>query len=357
MKKKCAVLTATLLVLITLALGLRAQMPSPTPAQAKSLPPTSNGGNDDDVLRIDTTLVTLPVSVMDGNGRYVPHLRQEDFRIYEDGVEQQIAHFSTVEQPFTIALLLDASGSTRFRFRDIQAAASALVDQLRSNDQVIVISFGDKVRILSEATANKDVLRRAINQVASDNGTHLYDALDITIHQQLNRIPGRKAVIVFTDGVDNVSWSASYASSLHDVQESEALIYSVQYDTFAEETTLSGVPGILSERGATPVITGHTIAYPQGFGPKEYERATAYMREVARRTGGRYYHADNLQTLKQAFGNIAEELRWQYSLGYYPKPPGQDGQPRQISVKVNRRGVVTRVRRSYIYASSSRPTS
>ncbi|MDX6529242.1 MAG: Ca-activated chloride channel [Blastocatellia bacterium] len=350
--KKSGFLIPASLLLMTYASVLDAQTPSPTPAQAGNQSPFREDRRDADIVQINTTLVSFPVSVMDKNGRYIPHLRQEDFRIYEDGVEQQIAHFSVVEKPFTIALLLDASGSTRLRFKDIQAAAIAFIDQLRPDDRVMVISFGDRVEVLTEATGNREVLRNAILQAASGNGTHVYDAVDFVINQRLNRIPGRKAAILFSDGVDNVSRRATYASNLHDAEEAEALIYPVQYDTFAEETTVVAVPGILAGRSPTGIVTRRTIVYPPGFGPKNYERAGAYLRELARKTGARYYHADDLRTLTEAFSSIAEELRGQYSLGYYPKMLGQAGQRRQLRVKVNRRDVITRARRSYIYGSS-----
>src|SRR6266404_2722397 len=355
--KKSRFLIPALLLLMTYTSVLHSQTPSPTPAPAGNQSPISQDRRDEDIVQINTALVSVPFSVMDKNGRYIPHLRQEDFRIYEDGVEQQIAHFSAVEKPFTIALLLDASGSTRLRFKDIQAAAIAFIDQLRPDDRVMVISFGDRVEVLTEATGNREVLRSAILQAASGNGTHLYDAVDFVINQRLNhRIPGRKAAILFTDGVDNVSRRATYASNLHDAEEAEALIYPVQYDTFAEETTVAAVPGILADRSPTGIVTRRTIVYPPGFGPKNYERAGAYLRELARKTGARYYHADDLRTLAEAFSSIAEELRGQYSLGYYPKMLGQAGQRRQLRVKVNRRDLIVHARRSYIYGSSGHAT-
>lgn len=350
MKKSIRLIPAFLL-LLTFAPLLPAQKPSPAP-RPSSIPANKPSISDDeDIVRINTTLVTVPVSVMDRNGRYVSKLRQEDFRIYEDGVEQQIANFATVEKPFTIALLLDASGSTLLRFQDIQAAAIAFIDQLRPADRVIVISFGDRVRVLAEATGNREVLRNAILQAASGDGTHIYDAVDFIINQQLNRlVPGRKAAILFTDGVDNVSRRATYASSLHDAEEAEVLIYPVQYDTFVEETNVAAMP---SSRSPVEIVTKRTRVYPVGFGPRNYERAEDYLRELARKTGARYHHADDLKGVTAAFTSIAEELRWQYSLAYYPKTPSQSGQRRQVRVRVKRGGLTVRARRSYIYGSVS----
>src|SRR5437867_5871329 len=114
----------------------------PTSTQQKDAGPEEVGAGD--VVRVDTTLVSIPVSVMDRDGKYIPNLRKEDFRLWEEGVEQQAAYFGSTEKPFTVALVLDTSGSTREKLGDIQDAAIAFVDQLRSNDRVMVVSFDER---------------------------------------------------------------------------------------------------------------------------------------------------------------------------------------------------------------------
>jgi Mg-chelatase subunit ChlD len=148
-----------------------------------------------DVIRVDTTLVTIPVSVMDRDGKYIPNLRQQDFRIYEDGVEQQIAYFASVEKPFTVALLLDTSGSTRNRLDEIQQAAIAFVNQLRADDRVMIVSFDDEINVLTEPTNNRFALYNAIRRVQPGEGTRVYDAVDFVINRRFNRIQGRKAIV------------------------------------------------------------------------------------------------------------------------------------------------------------------
>ncbi|MDQ3908586.1 MAG: VWA domain-containing protein, partial [Acidobacteriota bacterium] len=184
---------------------------------------------DDEVISVNTTLVTIPVSVRDRDGKYIPDLRKEDFRIYEDGVEQQVAYFATVEKPFTVALLIDTSGSTRYKMDEMQDAAISFVDQLRPDDRVIVVSFDDQVRVLCEATNDRNALRSAIRTARRGEGTRLYDAVDFVINQRLSRIEGRKAVVLFTDGVDTTSKHANYQSTVREAEESDSLIYSVQY--------------------------------------------------------------------------------------------------------------------------------
>ena len=207
-----------------------------TAGQPSVQSPTINNGPEEveagDVIRVDTTLVTLPVSVTDRNGRYIPNLTKEDFRLWEDGVEQQVAFFASVDKPFSVVLMIDTSGSTRFRIEDIQDAAITFVNQLRPDDQVMVVSFDDDVRILSEFTGDRGRLRDAIRRTRTGDGTKLYDAVDLVINQRLNRVSGRKAVVLFTDGVDTTSRRASYASNVRDAEEVDALIYPVQYDTY-----------------------------------------------------------------------------------------------------------------------------
>ena len=146
-----------------------------------------------DVIKVDTTLVTLPVSVMDRSGKYIPNLRKEDFRLWEDGIEQSVAFFSAVDKPFSVVLMLDTSGSTRFRIEEIQDAAITFVNQLRSDDRVMVVSFDEQIQVLADFTSDRSRLRDAIRQTHTGGGTKLYDAVDLVINQQLSRVSGRKA--------------------------------------------------------------------------------------------------------------------------------------------------------------------
>jgi VWFA-related protein len=349
--------------------------PQNQPAQSGS------GGSNDpeevdegDVIRVDTTLVTIPVTVMDRNGKYIPNLRQQDFHIYEDGVEQQIAYFASVEKPFTVALVLDTSGSTRFRIDEIQNAAIAFVNQLRPDDRVMVVSFDDEINILSEPTNNRFALQRAILNAQPGQGTRLYDVVDFIMNQRFNRIEGRKAIVLFTDGVDTTSRNASYSSNVRDAEELDALIYPVQYDTFNDMGGSSqGSTWPSSRRRSRPPIIlqwPFPLPFPMpgggggggggnvpGSSPEDYERADEYLGELARKTGARTYRADSLGNLTQSFALIAEELRRQYSLGYYPRKTAQAGQRRQLAVRVNQPNMVVRARDSYISDPSASNSS
>jgi Ca-activated chloride channel family protein len=339
---------------------------------------------DGDVVRVNTTLVSIPVSVMDRNGGFIPDLRQEDFRIFEDGVEQQVAYFASVEKPFTVALVIDTSASTQFRLDEIQDAAIAFVNQLRSDDRVMVVSFDEDVRVLAEATNDRYVLRDAIRRTHTGGNTKLYDAVDMVINQRLNRISGRKAVVLFTDGVDTASKHATYQSNIRDAEELDALIFPVQYDTYndvgggagggpswpSSRRTPRGSSGILIDILGGIMGGGGGGGYGRGgrggggggggygrgssgTGRDDYMRADAYLNDLAYKTGAHVFRAETTSDLTHSFAQIAEELRRQYSLGYYPKAQAQAGQRKQIKVRVMRPDLVVRARDSYIAGSSS----
>ena len=336
-----------------------------------------------DIVRVSTTLVTIPISVMDRDGKYIPNLRKEDFRLWDDGVEQQVAYFASTEQPFTVVLMIDTSGSTHFKLEEIQDAAIAFVNQLQPNDRVIVMSFDDKIRFLIDSPTNdRRALRQAIMKTHTGGGTRLYDAVDQVINQHLNHIQGRKAIVLFTDGVDTTSRRARYEDNIRDAEELDALLYPVQFDTYQD--MVGGVVSWPGSRGPSSrsIVLGNILGsiifgggrggigrpggggWPGGVGwpgggipgssREDYRRADQYLHALADKTGARVYEAD--QNLLNAFAQVAEELRRQYSLSYYPKPIGQPGERHQIKVRMTRSDFVVRARESYIYQSTSKAT-
>jgi VWFA-related protein len=307
-----------------------------------------------DVIRFDTSLVTVPVTVLDRNGRYVPQLRRESFRIYENGQEQKITYFATTDSPFSVVLLIDTSGSTQWRLDDIQDAAINFVGKLKPSDSVMVMSFDDRIKVECKATTDRDVITKAIRRTRTGGGTRLYDAVEDILKKQLKTIPGRKAVVLFTDGVDTTSHRATYETTLRLAEESDAPIYSVDYDTSGMGGVGGGVhaPGLPTGRGGIfgiplprPGIPGTTT----GGNPGDYRRAVAYLKALSNSTGGRFYSGDSLFGIAQAFTWIAEELGRQYSLGYYPAKSGTAGERREIKVKTTDAGLVVKARDSYIY--------
>jgi Ca-activated chloride channel homolog len=318
-----------------------------------------------DVVRVNTSLVTVPVSVLDRQGRFIPNLKREDFRVFENGVEQSIAYFEPAEKPFTVALLLDTSASTHFHLNEIREAAISFAKQLRPQDRVLIVSFNDEVLLLTEVTNDLNLIETVIEEgVNSGNSTRLYDAVDLTIKERLNKIKGRKAIVLFTDGVDTSSQQATYQTTLRDVEELDALIYPIQYDTSDYRRAMQGVGtgsvtvtttrrGIFGTTTSSQTYNVNNGAPMPGTSKADYDRADQYLHALADKTGGRLYQANDTAQLAQAFTRISEELRRQYSLGYYPKTEGDEsGARREIRVKVRQPNLAVKARDSYMKSSA-----
>jgi VWFA-related protein len=308
-----------------------------SPPAPAALPPNAAARvNEDTPLRIETTLVLVPVSVMDRDGKFAPGLTAKDFQVFEDGAQQEITDFGSADNPLHIALMLDVSGSTQFKIEDIQEAALTFVDQMRPQDQVMVVSFDSRVMVDAEFTNDRERLKIAIMRTRTGGGTRFYDALDLTLTERLNKIQGRKAIVLFTDGVDTVSRLAGWKEIIARFEEAGVLVYPVRYDTWSD---MRANFSLASPPGVTRSLPGST--------KEEYEAAAKRLKELATRTGARYYEVENIGDTKQAFASIAEELRRQYWLGYYPTNTTRDGRYRKIRVTVNKPEVAVRARDGY----------
>jgi Ca-activated chloride channel family protein len=340
---------------------------SPTPAtqeepQFKDEAPVE----DKDIIRVDTDLVAIPVKISDRKGRFISGLTKENFQIFEDDAPQEIAYFTNEEQPFTVALVLDMSYSSTFKITEIQSAAMAFIAQLRPNDKVMVVSFDQEVHVLCNPTSDRKTLQTAIKSTKIASGTSLYDAVDVVINQKFRGLSGRKAMVLFTDGVDTTSYHAFAVNNLSDALELDALVYPVQYDTFNDVQNIKNKPVITQPPTNNPfpvptTVPSNPLPFPipvpnvggatassQGTSPEDYRKAGEYLNELANRTSGRLYKAGSTGNLALAFSNIAAELRQYYSLGYYPKTQGKTGSKRKLKVRVNQEGLVVRARDFYI---------
>jgi Ca-activated chloride channel family protein len=309
------------------------------PAEAATLVQTNVPAESDvegETLRVETNLITIPVSVFDRNGLYIPGLTQKNFKIFEDGVEQDIAYFGTSEKPFTVALVIDVSPSTAYKIEEIQRAARAFVDQLQPHDNVIVIEFDQSVNVLAKATNDREKIYKAIRRADFGNGTSLYEAVDVALRKQLAKIPGRKAMVLFTDGVDTTSYRKTYDNTLKYAEESDSLIFPIYYNTFFENRQ-------------PPSTFPNIFVNAPSSSAEEYALGRSYLNELADATGGRVFRPESTPGgLTAAFEGIAEELRRQYNIGYVPKDEGKPGQRKQIKVRVDRPNLVLRARDSYI---------
>lgn len=232
-----------ILLLIVLSFGQAGRKPPTGEPTKKTTPRTEPADQskpdqkDADAVKLGTTLVTVPVIASDRNDIYIPDLRKEEFSVAEDGVNQDLVFFATVKEPFHVVLMLDTSASTQEKLGQIQRAAIAFVEQLQPADRVKVISFDDDVRDLNDFTSDRSVLKRAIQQAHPGKGTRLYDAFRLAL-QNLSDEEGRKAIVLFTDGVDWHSLSTSYEDNLRALEESGVIVYPIRYDTRAETEAL-----------------------------------------------------------------------------------------------------------------------
>src|SRR6476661_2554797 len=238
-------------------------------------PALSPAGESEEVLKVETDLVTIPVSVFDRNGLYIPDLRQSDFKIFEDGKEQTITYFGSTDKPFTVVLLLDTSPSTAYRIEEIQNAALAFINQLKPQDLVMVVEFDGNTHVLTEATNDRARIKKAIKRADFGYGTSLYDTVNFVLKKRLNAVEGRKAIVLFTDGVDTSSRKASHDSTLDLAEESDALIFPIYYNTFNDN-----VGSIFSPDPYDPVLLRAGTA-------EEYAIGKKYLYELAAYTGGR----------------------------------------------------------------------
>ena len=352
------------------------------------------------MISIDTRLISIPVRVLDRKNRFIGGLKKENFRIFEDGVEQELGYFTNEAQPFTVALVLDMSYSSAFKIEDIQNAAISFINQLRPEDKVMVVSFDEEVHMLTEATNDRQRIYAAIRNTRIATGTSLYEAVDMVMNSRMRSIQGRKAIVLFTDGVDTTSRRTDDRQNLHDAMELDALIYPIRYDTYADVQAMKDRPPVVLPPGlpvpdkgtqlpgSTPTTLPTSLPFPlptrrprdrdprdtrrdnpddptlpptrppirtpgeRGTTAEEYRYAEVYLDKLAESTGGQIYQAPTFGHLNDAFARIASELREFYSIGYYPKDEAAAGTTRRIKVKVDRPNVAVRARDSHVVAKS-----
>jgi Ca-activated chloride channel homolog len=270
-------------------------------------------------------VVSLTAVVHDKGGRPVHGLGPADIEVYEDGVRQEVTYFreatgdSAEKIPLSVALVLDASGSMRTNMRFLQEAALTFVHKLTDVDQALVVQFNESIKGSAEFTGDVERLEQFVEALQAWGGTSLYDA----IHYGLNRIkdqPGRKALVVFSDGADTTS----------SMKEQEVVDYARAVEATVYCVGIRGASGLMARS-------------PRGF-----------LRKVAQETGGSFFFPDNVGDLIKVFSGISEELHNHYALAYSPKK-GPDGMWRDIVVKLKRKDAEIRVRKGYFAVARKRP--
>ena len=372
--------------------------PGPNSANPKQGQDGASGADDRYTLSVDVDLVNVNVVVTDTNGRYLTYLTKENFRIYEDRVEQQITHFSPVDTPFAVGLLLDTSNSTINKLTRIQDEAIRFIDQIHVDDDVLVISFDDEVHLDSDFTRSKPATERAIKGTRTGGSTQLYEAVYLALQQKLRPRPERKAMVLFTDGVDTASPTSTRSETIELAKEADTLIYPIFFDTRYDRGPMSrnrrppsrrggGTTGIPTGGGQVGLPTGGgTVGLPTGGGrvglpvpsrrptsrrptsprrpppsrdPRfptgvglgrsdaEYDQGREYLQQLAEVTGGTLYVSEGLRNLGDAFQEIAAELSSQYSLAYSPTNKKNDGRFRRIKIEIDLPDTIVRAKRGY----------
>ena len=311
-------------------------------------------------FKTTTEAVRVDVLATDRTGRPVQGLSKDDFKIFEDGVEQEIVSFFAVDAPFAVGLVLDTSSSTEGKLGAIKNAAARFVQELHPDDEVMVISFDDEVYLDTEFTRNRDTIDRAIRSTRTGQSTQLYEAVYLALEQMQSAVQ-RKVLVLFTDGVDTASPTTNLSDTIRLAKEADVLIYTIYFDT--EYEMLSGgprggnprtgpigsplpiptpLPGPGSRRG--PVIIGGDPAEIR----RQYSLARDYLNRLAKAGGGRRLNAKgDVSDLAYVFAAIAQELRTLYSLTYVSNLPYEDDDFRKIKVKPQNKRLRVRHREGY----------
>lgn len=292
---------------------------NPSASPAPTATPPQKLGEEDEVYKVETELVNINVRVVDRNNRPINNVPQSQFRIYEDGVLQKIGFFSKSEVPTNYSMVIDNSGSLRFKIDQIIEASKILVGTNRPNDETSIIRFvsSDKIEVLQDFTKNKTDLNDALDSLYIEGGqTAIIDAVYLAAQkvteyekQTSNVDRMRRALVLVSDGEDRDSFYKE-EQLFELLRESDVQIYVV------------GFIGDLSKDA------GFISKSPQG-------KAKSFLERLAAETGGRAYFPASTSELNGIAGEIAGELRLQYSIGYIPSNDRADGTYRNIKVQID----------------------
>ena len=305
------------------------------PAGVPDKPPETDEISEGDVIRVDSQLVTINMSVTDrSTNRGFSDLHQSDFNLFEDGQQQQIVQFDSASAPFDMILLIDLSGSTKDVVKLIRVAAQRFIDATRPADRIAVITFAGEATVVSELTADRAILRQRVETIDTARGdTKLYDAVDFSIKHVLsdNKKSRRTAVVLMSDGLDGTIPGVSgqqgsrhtYPETLRSIQEFDGVLYSLWLNT--------------EYQAFSPLDTQ----------PEAFDMGHDRMKEMADAGGGVFYEVDKLTDLAGAYEQVVADLGTVYSLAYRPSNSLRDGKWRSIRIAVGRSNAVARGKRGY----------
>ena len=257
-------------------------------------------------LRVDTTLVQIPVAVTDSVNRFVLGLEKQDFHLSEDGVEQNVVHFSGEDAPLSVGLVFDESGSMDYKLRTSQAALAQFLKTMNADDEAFLIEFSDAAKLAVGFTSQAGKIQSALEEIKPGGLTAMLDAVNLALREMKKAKNSRKAIVIISDGGDNHShYTAAEIESL--VREADVQIYAM---------------GVFEP------------ALPFALTPEEVS-GPRLLSEIATQTGGRAFAAALASDLPSVAARIAVELRNQYVLGYYPKNQAKDGKYRKVELKLS----------------------
>ncbi len=286
-------------------------------------------------LGVQVDLVVMHTSVFDKDGHFVTGLEPANFRLHEDGKEQEIVSFAQEDVPLTIGILLDTSGSMRQEMEQVNNAALAFIEASHAEDEVFLIGFNDEVELLQDYTSDIDEIRDSLDNTVVAGGTVLYDAIYLGVQKAQAGSRGKKAVVVITDGEDKDSYY-KLEELLSKVQEADVQVFCVG---FIEEIPTRSLFGRWSNIGAKKVMDA--------------------LNRIAEETGGKAYFPQRVAEIHAIVAEIARELRTQYSIGYVSSNGARDGSFRRVKISLagtGRKDLRIRHRRGY-YAASAVPAA
>jgi Ca-activated chloride channel family protein len=300
------------------------------------------------LFRGATNLVSLYVTVTDDDGRLVADLTEDDFVIKDEGKEQPIAFFSATLEPFTAVVMLDRSGTMKPHYGQVRDAAIEFVRQMWPEDRARIGSFGDEIRLTPrEFTSDKNALFNMLRfDLQSGGASPAWSAIDRSMNALADQ-PGRRVVLVLTDGKDEPSYGqpvTRLGDLLKRTEREDIMVYAIGFTAVSGADARSGPFGLPMGRGLPPP------GRRQFFQVRRVQPPDPALKDMAENSGGGYFEPEEDADLERTFARVAEELHRQYWLGFVP--PSLDGKVHDVKVEVRRRGLTVRTRKSYVAGSS-----
>lgn len=306
------------------------QLPPPPPPPVL-VKPENQEIDPEDVISVNTTEVLLPVTVRNQNGQFVNSLTRNDFRVFEDGIQQPLSDLSLRQAPVDVVLLVDASSSVAENLEDFRRAAEGFAEHLSRDDRVSLIQFDDRVLLLQDWTKSLVQLRRALRRVAPGVYTRFNDAMLLAARDQLPRGNARHAIIVLTDGVDS-GRGATFEAALRAALESQTTVYVVS-NTEMERARKEAEIATLRSGSESSVRFNELRIDSLRLRLEALAASERNLDQLTASTGGRVYRPYSFDDLERVYREVADELRHQYVLYYSPLSKSRDGAFRRVRVE------------------------